>query len=132
MKQEYIFSFYGQATRTEIKHPKWFQFWKKAKLVETNHHCRKSLSLNLTEKEKNFLSQKITLKDGLLYQLTFANWDESILNEVIEKNHKPNSMQLEIGSSNISYIATSKDKELCFRLLEGTRTNYVINSIKNK
>jgi hypothetical protein len=111
MKQEYIFSFYGQTTRTEIKHPKCFQSGKKAKLVETNYHCRKSVYLNLTEEENSFLSRNISLEDSLLHRLTFANWDESILHEAIEKNHKPNSMQLEIGSPNISYIATSKEKD---------------------
>jgi hypothetical protein len=131
MKQQYTFSFYGQKKVASIEHPKWFQFWKKAKLVETNYHCRKHISLELTEKEMNVLSNYISYEDSLLYKLTFANWNTFILNKSTGY-YKPNSMQLELHSLSSNYIATEDEKEVGFRLIEPAQTNFIINSINNK
>jgi hypothetical protein len=44
---EYTFSFYYKAKDKKIVYPKWWQFWKKAKLVEFEYWDRKVATINM-------------------------------------------------------------------------------------
>jgi hypothetical protein len=101
MKTDYVFSFYGQTKRKTIKHPKWWQVWKKAELVEKTYWCRRHVCLTLNDKQKELLPTTITDEGSLLYKMTFANWSEVILNVTKNESNKPKMMQLEHGGDTI-------------------------------
>jgi hypothetical protein len=47
----YTLSFYSKEKEYKIQYPKWYQFWKKAILIEKDNWGRVAISLDYTEKE---------------------------------------------------------------------------------
>ena len=60
MKATYIYSFYTITKQTDIQHPRWWEFWKKSKLVENTYWCRKYTNIDLSDNEfKTFEKENV-------------------------------------------------------------------------
>jgi hypothetical protein len=66
---DYTFSFYHTVDSVNIKHPKWWQFWKKAELVWTKHQERKVVCIQLDKydflEDNDFKELLLSLFTGL-------------------------------------------------------------------
>jgi hypothetical protein len=100
---EYTFSFYHSTTDKRIEYPKWWQFWKKAKLVEFNTWERKVAVLEMDNYE--FLN---TLQVMELLQALFRDISGT---------------QLEYTTLTTEYINTDG------AIIEQSKTNFLKNSV---
>ena len=90
---EYTLSFYVKENQPYLKQPKWFEFWKKNKLVENHVWVRKIANIDATNNEE---ALKI--------------FNNEIFKEVLKQTHnEPNHLQLEVnGDNNTNYINNSE------------------------
>ena len=90
---EYTLSFYAKENQPYLKKPKWFEFWKKNKLVENDVWVRKIANIDATNDEE---ALKI--------------FNNKIFKEVLKQTHnEPNHLQLEVnGDKNTNYINNSE------------------------
>ena len=78
---EYKLSFYTKENQPYLKHPKWFEFWKKTKLIENYVWIRKIANID-AKNDKEALN-------------TFNN---EIFKEVLKQTHnEPHLFQLEMN-----------------------------------
>ena len=88
---EYKLSFYTKENQPYLKHPKWFEFWKKTKLIENYVWIRKIANID-AKNDKEALN-------------TFNN---EIFKEVLKQTHnEPHLFQLEAQSLETSYLKTN-------------------------
>jgi hypothetical protein len=99
---EYTFSFYHRVDRVDIRHPKWWQVWKKAEVVWSKQTERKSVAIDLAKydflEDEDFRKLLLGLFEGI------------------------HSMQLEQASIHTAYIKTYGFK------VEDPATNLLKNS----
>jgi len=90
---KYTLSFYAKENQPYLKHPKWFEFWKKTKLVENYVWVRKISNVDTTNDEE-----------------ALRLFNNKVFKEVLKQTHnEPNHLQLEMnGDENTNYINNSE------------------------
>ena len=86
---KYTLSFYAKENKPYFKHLKWFEFWKKNKLVENHVWVRKIANIDTTNEDE-----------------VSRLFNSEIFKEVLKQTHnEPNHLQLEMhGNENINYM----------------------------
>ena len=90
---KYTLSFYVKENQPYIKYPKWFEVWKKSKLVDNYIYIRKICNIEVEN-----------------YDEAINFFDSEKIKEVIRQTHnEANYLQLEMnGNENTNYIKSSE------------------------
>jgi len=90
---KYTLSFYAKENQPYLKNPKWFEFWKKSKLIENHVWIRKIANIDAINEDE-----------------ALRLFNNEIFKEVLKQTHnEPNCLQLETsGNENTNYINSSE------------------------